>query len=118
MIRQLFICFRFQVGKGNAEVALALIGYDEELKVCFHCIYPFHNFMLSGSDFYGLIIQDFSTPNEFRFHSPDNLLIYFYVDSYNMQMEIFLSLLTNFWDICIADCNGICIWVNLRLQNH
>lgn len=26
----------FQVGKENAELALSLVGYDEELKVCFY----------------------------------------------------------------------------------
>lgn len=26
--------FILQVGKGNAEVAISLVGYDEELKVC------------------------------------------------------------------------------------
>ena len=31
-----------QVGKENAELALSLVGYDEELKVCFHDVEPHH----------------------------------------------------------------------------
>ena len=36
------IILHLQVGKENAELALSLVGYDEELKVCFHDVEPHH----------------------------------------------------------------------------
>lgn len=40
------IVLHFQVGKGNAEVALKLVGYDDELKVRNHLFLIFIFFFL------------------------------------------------------------------------
>ena len=35
----------YQVGKENAELALSLVGYDEELKVCYHDVERHHGIL-------------------------------------------------------------------------
>lgn len=51
------VIFNLQVGKGNAAVALSLVGYDQELQVCFQIfIFSFINFFYLGICFYVFII--------------------------------------------------------------
>lgn len=49
-----FLC---QVGKENAAVALSLVGYDEELKVCFHVLNLVIEFCLWNCLFVSVLLE-------------------------------------------------------------